>query len=128
MMFSIDQVIERFEKIETEFGVELTPEVICAALTFLQDFRKVSDIVMDYCEHDEYREMSASFLKILDVFKEQDHPHVLTTNCSFCEYHEKGDTLYESSSWDGGIGFDYIRDINYCPICGRKLLPDLRSK
>lgn len=124
MMFSIDQVIERFEKIETEFGVELTPEVICAALAFLQDFRKVSDIVMDYCEHDEYAEMSASFLKILNVFKQQDQPHVLTNNCSFCEYHEKGDTLYESSSWDGGIGFDYIRDIRYCPICGRKLSAD----
>ncbi len=41
--------------------------------------------------------------------------------CSFCEYHEKGDTLYESSSWDGGIGFDYIRNIKYCPICGQRL-------
>lgn len=34
---------------------------------------------------------------------------------------EEGDTLYKSSDWDGGIGFDYIRDIRFCPICGRKL-------
>ena len=41
--------------------------------------------------------------------------------CEFCQNHEQGDTLYESSDWDGGIGFDYIRDIKYCPICGNKL-------
>lgn len=34
---------------------------------------------------------------------------------------EEGDTLYKSSDWDGGIGFDYIRDIRFCPICGREL-------
>ena len=41
--------------------------------------------------------------------------------CEFCENHEEGDTLYDMSDWDGGIGFDYIRDIHYCPICGKKL-------
>lgn len=41
--------------------------------------------------------------------------------CEFCLNHEQGDTLYEPSDWDGGIGFDYIRDIKYCPLCGRKL-------
>lgn len=34
---------------------------------------------------------------------------------------EEGDTLYKSSDWDGGIGFDYIRDIRFCPKCGREL-------
>ena len=43
--------------------------------------------------------------------------------CDFCSTHEPGDTLYEMSDWDGGIGFDYIRDIQYCPICGKKLKP-----
>ena len=38
-----------------------------------------------------------------------------------CENLEAGDTLYASSDWDGGLGFDYIRDIQYCPVCGRKL-------
>lgn len=41
--------------------------------------------------------------------------------CGFCANHEDGDTLYEMSDWDGGIGFDYIRDIHYCPLCGRRL-------
>ena len=41
--------------------------------------------------------------------------------CEFCTSHAKGDTLYEMSSWDNGVGFDYIRNIKYCPICGREL-------
>lgn len=41
--------------------------------------------------------------------------------CDFCECHTKGDDLYELSGWDGGIGFDYIRNIKYCPLCGREL-------
>ena len=41
--------------------------------------------------------------------------------CEFCQNHEQGDTLYEPSDWDGGIGFDYIRNIKYCPLCGRML-------
>ena len=24
-------------------------------------------------------------------------------------------------AWDGGIGFDHIRDIHFCPKCGRRL-------
>lgn len=52
-------------------------------------------------------------------YKEQ-----LSLDCSFCRQHEYGDTLYESSDWDGGIGFDYIRNIRFCPICGRKLYGD----
>ena len=41
--------------------------------------------------------------------------------CSICKSLENGDTLYSMSGWDGGIGFDYIRNIEYCPVCGRKL-------
>lgn len=41
--------------------------------------------------------------------------------CEFCEGHEDGDTLYDMSDWDGGIEFNYIRNIHYCPICGKKL-------
>ena len=43
------------------------------------------------------------------------------TDCDFCKFHEDGDTLYSSSDWDGGIGFDYIRDIKFCPLCGKRL-------
>lgn len=40
-----------------------------------------------------------------------------------CKYHnlEQGDTLYKLSSWDGGMDFEYIYDIQYCPVCGKKL-------
>ena len=48
----------------------------------------------------------------------------LSLDCGFCRQHECGDTLYGYSDWDGGIGFDYIRDIRFCPICGRKLYSD----
>ena len=41
--------------------------------------------------------------------------------CEFCSNHTKGDTLYEESSWDGGIGFDYIHNIKFCPLCGKEL-------
>ena len=41
--------------------------------------------------------------------------------CEFCMNHSKGDTLYESSDWDNGVGFDYIRNIEYCPLCGKLL-------
>ena len=41
--------------------------------------------------------------------------------CEFCLSHEAGDTIFDETSWDGGIGFDYIRNIQYCPICGKKL-------
>ena len=42
-------------------------------------------------------------------------------SCTFCMNHEKGDTLFESSDWDGGIGYDYIRNIQFCPLCGKEL-------
>ena len=42
--------------------------------------------------------------------------------CRICEELEPGDTLYQYSSWDGGIEFNYINDIQYCPICGAKLI------
>ena len=48
--------------------------------------------------------------------------------CEFCQNHEQGDTLYESSDWDGGIGFDYIRDIKYCPLCGSLLNGEVKTK
>lgn len=54
-------------------------------------------------------------LPTIDVEPEKDR------YCEFCANHESGDTLYEMNDWDGGIGFDYIRNIHYCPICGKKL-------
>ena len=44
--------------------------------------------------------------------------------CKLCQNIEieRGDTLYKSSSWDGGVGYDYIDNVQYCPLCGRRLL------
>lgn len=42
--------------------------------------------------------------------------------CTLCQELEPGDTLYKVSDWDGGIGYEYIRNIKYCPICGAKLI------
>ena len=42
-------------------------------------------------------------------------------DCPFCKEHEQGETLYIPEHWDGGLGFKYLRDIKYCPICGKAL-------
>lgn len=44
--------------------------------------------------------------------------------CAFCREHQQDETLYESSSWDGGIEYNYIEPIKYCPLCGRTLKED----
>lgn len=51
-------------------------------------------------------------------------PPTQPTECDACTNLLEGDTLYRMSDWDGGIGFDYIRNIQYCPVCGRKLPKD----
>ena len=45
------------------------------------------------------------------------------SGCEICKQYglEQGDTLYRWSDWDGGIGFDEIRPIQFCPICGKEL-------
>ena len=57
-------------------------------------------------------------LVILDALRMAKTIDIVRCKCDFGKCHEQGDTLYESSDWDGGIGFDYIRDIKYCPLCG----------
>ena len=63
----------------------------------------------------ELKDRVATYLKSL--------PSVQSEQCEFCKNNglEDGDTLYISADWDGGIGFDFIRDIHYCPKCGRRL-------
>lgn len=59
--------------------------------------------------------------KMLAEALKEARPVYVKPLCDVCRNLEDGDTLYQSSDWDGGIGFDYIRDIHYCPACGRKL-------
>ena len=42
--------------------------------------------------------------------------------CKLCEELEQGDRLYFYSEDDVGVCFNKIDDIQYCPICGKKLL------
>ena len=46
----------------------------------------------------------------------------MINNCRICDELEQGDTIYMSNNWDSGVGYEYIRDIQYCPICGKLLL------
>lgn len=45
------------------------------------------------------------------------------SECTLCRRYglEKGDTLYQVYYPDTGINFDEIRDIRYCPLCGKEL-------
>ena len=40
--------------------------------------------------------------------------------CKFCKYKDSSDRLYEYSSWDGGVEYNYVK-MNFCPECGRDL-------
>ena len=52
----------------------------------------------------------------------RDEADYISKTCD-CEYNdlEDGDTLYVYNSWDGGIMFDAIHDIHFCPYCGKRL-------
>lgn len=82
----------------------------------LRDYAEVYELT-DNKEAHEYELMMAA----ADAIESLRPIRADQEGCEFCRCHEEGDTLYESSDWDGGIGFDYIRDIKYCPVCGRKL-------
>lgn len=41
--------------------------------------------------------------------------------CKVCKSLESGNMLYQLSDWDNGIGFEYIHDIRFCPVCGKKI-------
>ena len=42
--------------------------------------------------------------------------------CKTCEELEQGDRLYVLGEDDIGITFNKIGNIQYCPVCGKKLL------
>ena len=46
---------------------------------------------------------------------------VQETKCYWCEELEAGDILYQHGSDDRGILFEEIRNVRYCPVCGKKL-------
>lgn len=62
-----------------------------------------------------YLEMRSKWYASKDVQPVRHDP------CDVCDGLEDEDTLYIYSEWDGAIGFDHIRDIHFCPKCGRRL-------
>lgn len=42
--------------------------------------------------------------------------------CQICDDLEKNDSLYSCHYDDVGYSFEEIRNIQYCPKCGRRLL------
>ena len=50
------------------------------------------------------------------------NPNLVIQTCFFCGMLERGDTLYSYGKDDTAICFSSIRDIQFCPKCGNKLL------
>lgn len=42
--------------------------------------------------------------------------------CKWCNELEQGDRLYRYGEDDVGITFERIGNVQFCPICGKKLL------
>lgn len=80
----------------------------------LQD-AKLANVIINY----NMFMSSLSFLERAGLGEEI--PTESEKECSMCAELEPDDTLYKRSDWDGGIGFDYIYDIQYCPKCGARL-------
>lgn len=60
------------------------------------------------------------------VQKTAENVEVNIVNCNWCDELEAGDSLYKHGSDDRGILFDEIRNIKYCPVCGKALKRMLR--
>lgn len=61
------------------------------------------------------------YYKYDELIKMETENELRSKPCLFCMYHEDGDRLYEASDWDGGVGYDYVDNIHFCPLCGEKL-------
>ena len=49
-------------------------------------------------------------------------PTLVTAHCDACDELEAGDTLYSHTSFDDGNTYLAIRNIQFCPKCGNRLL------
>ena len=55
-------------------------------------------------------------------------PTLSTVHCGACDELEAGDTLYSHTSLDDGDMYSAIRNIRFCPKCGKKLLTFLEKR
>lgn len=75
-----------------------------------------------FIDHEEVYTNKSELIPCFRVEQLIEHyfPNEKKRPCKTCEDLEFGDSLYQYSSWEGGINFDQIK-IQYCPICGKKL-------
>lgn len=79
------------------------------ALAALDGFRMCDQ--MDY----------AAYSQLHDLISELDVAEPIAVHCEVCEELESGDTLYSHTSDDIGDMYSAIRDIQFCPKCGKRL-------
>ena len=118
------QIIEKIIKLPS---VGLFPHVplegvikIINDTSFEQPEYKMDEWCTDCKEYDQKRHCCPRFNRVIRETVEE-YKAAQSEPCDVCKNLEEGDTLYVYSDWDGGIGFDYIRDIKFCPKCGRRL-------
>lgn len=118
------QIIEKIIKLPS---VGLYPHVLLESVikiindtSFEQPELHYDEWCTDCKEYDQKRHCCPRFNRVIRETVEE-YKSAQLEPCDACENLEEGDTLYISSDWDGGIGFDYIRDIKFCPKCGRRL-------
>lgn len=89
----------------------------------LVDIEDVTDVLVKHIKAKEKQPDAYENALKLAKYGLNSPPSAQPEQCDFCKNRglEDGDTLYISADWDGGIGFDFIRDIHYCPKCGRRL-------
>lgn len=110
---AISMAIAALEGKDTNVGDTISRQAAIDALSYCQTY------LFDSRDDDKKISLEDAEYAIEQLPSAQ--PEQSTEPCEFCRNHEKGNTLYESSTWDGGIGFDYIDNIKFCPICGREL-------
>lgn len=118
------QIIEKIIKLPS---VGLYPHVSLESVikiindtSFEQPELHYDEWCTDCKEYDQKRHCCPRFNRVIRETVEE-YKAAQSEPCDVCESLEEDDTLYSRSEWDGGIGYDYIRDIKFCPKCGRRL-------
>ena len=74
------------------------------------------------CTENLFSEMRERRERKIQTMTDEERKEYWKNRC-ICESNdfEQGDTLYYHTSWDGGVEYNYIRNIKYCPVCGKEL-------
>jgi len=64
----------------------------------------------------------SSYIQCVYKNETSSHPMLVTAHCDVCDGLESGDTLYSHVCFEDGDSYLAIRNIQFCPKCGKKLL------